>query len=107
MRAYVFSDTVKRALLYNGYNVKHVMNITDVGHLTSDDDAGDDKMEKGALRENKTVWDIADYYTEAFKKDAEKLNILPPTIYCRATEHIEQQDASYSLFSCLNEKRPS
>ncbi len=91
LRAYVFSDILKRTLLYNGYNVKHVMNITDVGHLTSDEDSGEDKMEKGASREKKTVWEIANFYTESFKKDIALLNILPPAVYCKATEHIKEQ----------------
>ena len=91
LRAYVFSDILKRTFLYNGYKVKHVMNITDVGHLTSDEDSGEDKMEKGALREKKTVWELAEFYTEAFKKDMSLLGILSPDIYCKATEHIPQQ----------------
>lgn len=91
LRSYVFSDILKRTLLYNGYNVKHVMNITDVGHLTSDEDSGEDKMEKGASREKKTVWEIANFYTESFKKDIALLNILPPAVYCKATEHIKEQ----------------
>ncbi len=91
LRAYVFSDILKRTLLYNGYKVKHVMNITDVGHLTSDEDSGEDKMEKGASREKKTVWEIADFYAEAFKKDLALLNILPPDVYCKATDHIKEQ----------------
>jgi len=91
LRAYITSDILKRILLYNGYKVKHIMNITDVGHLVSDDDHGEDKMEKGAAREKKTVWEIAEFYTEAFKKDAEMLNILPPTVYCKATDHIKEQ----------------
>jgi cysteinyl-tRNA synthetase len=93
LRAYVFSDILKRTLLYNGYKVKHVMNITDVGHLTSDEDSGEDKMEKGASREKKTVWELADFYTESFKKDIALLNILPPAIYCKATDHIKEQIA--------------
>ncbi|MEQ8188290.1 MAG: cysteine--tRNA ligase [Candidatus Eremiobacterota bacterium] len=91
LRAYVFSDILKRTLLYNGYKVKHVMNITDVGHLTSDEDSGEDKMEKGASREKKTVWEIANFYTESFKKDIALLNILPPDVYSKATDHIKEQ----------------
>ena len=68
LRTYVFEDVLKRTLVALGYKVKHVVNITDVGHLTSDSDSGDDKMEKGASREGKTVWQIADAYTAAFKK---------------------------------------
>jgi cysteinyl-tRNA synthetase len=77
--------------LFNGYTVKHVMNITDVGHLTSDADDGEDKMLKGARREKKTVWEIAEYYTKSFKDDIQKLHILPPTIWSKATDHIKEQ----------------
>lgn len=91
LRAYLFEDWLKRVLLFNGYNVKHVMNITDVGHLTSDADTGEDKMLKGAKRENKTVWEVAEFYTRAFQKDIKKLNILSPTIWCKATAHIKEQ----------------
>lgn len=91
LRSYIFADILKRALLYNKYDVNHVMNITDVGHLTSDADTGEDKMEKGSQREGKTVWDIARFYTESFKKDINRLNILEPNIWCKATDHIEQQ----------------
>jgi cysteinyl-tRNA synthetase len=78
-------------LLYNGYTVKHVMNITDVGHLTGDRDMGEDKMESGAAREGKSAWDIAAYYTRAFRRDLELLNVLEPDIWCRATDSIEEQ----------------
>jgi len=71
--------------------VKHVQNITDVGHLTSDEDAGEDKMEAGAKREGKSAWDVAKFYTKAFKSDFKKLNILPPDIWCKATDHIKEQ----------------
>lgn len=91
LRSYIFEDVLKRVLLWNKYNVKHVMNITDVGHLTSDADTGEDKMLLGANREKKTVWQIADFYTKAFKADIKQLNILPPTIYCQATDHIKEQ----------------
>ncbi|OGH95189.1 MAG: cysteine--tRNA ligase [Candidatus Magasanikbacteria bacterium RIFOXYD2_FULL_41_14] len=91
LRTYVFEDILKRSLLFLGYKVKHVMNITDVGHLTSDADTGEDKMEKGAKREGKTAWDIARFYTEAFEHDIAELNILPPDIYCRATDYIKEQ----------------
>jgi len=69
LRTYVFEDIFKRVLEYNGYNVKHVMNITDVGHLTGDMDMGEDKLEEGARREGKTAWEIAEFYTKAFKED--------------------------------------
>jgi cysteinyl-tRNA synthetase len=91
LRTYIFSDILKRALIYNGYKVKHVMNITDVGHLTSDADTGEDKMEKGARRERKTAWEIADFYIGEFKKDIKNLNIIEPNILCRATGHIREQ----------------
>jgi len=91
LRAYVFSDLLKRTLLYNGYEVKHIMNITDVGHLTDDADAGEDKVEIRAEREGKSAWDIADFYIKAFKADFQALNIIPPTTYCRATEYIQEQ----------------
>ena len=93
LRTYVFEDILKRTLLYNGFAVQHVMNITDVGHLTDDADQGDDKMEKGAWREGKTVWQIAEKYTRAFQQDIADLNILGPDIWCKATDHIEQQIA--------------
>jgi cysteinyl-tRNA synthetase len=89
LRTYVFEDVLKRSLQYLGFEVKHVMNITDVGHLESDSDTGEDKMALGASREKKTVWEIARFYEEAFLKDCSLLNIARPTIVCRATEHIE------------------
>ncbi len=101
LRSYFFEDIMKRVLLYNGYDVKHIMNITDVGHLVSDADEGEDKMEKGAMREGKTVWDIAEFYTQEFKNDIEKLNILPPSIWCKATDHITEQ---IELVKCLEAK---
>ena len=75
LRSYIFEDILKRALLYDGYKVKHVMNITDVGHLTGDMDMGEDKLEVGAKREGKSARAIAEFYTNAFKKDIKKLNI--------------------------------
>lgn len=91
LRSYIFEDILRRTLEYNGYKVKHVINITDVGHLTSDADTGEDKMEKGAKRENKTAWDIAKYYTEAFKKDLKKINVKTPTYWTKATDYIPHQ----------------
>lgn len=91
LRSYIFEDVLKRVLLFNGFKVKHVMNITDVGHLTSDADEGEDKMLKGAKREKKTVWQVADFYTKAFQNDIQKLNILDPDVWCKATEHIKEQ----------------
>ena len=93
LRTYIFEDILKRVLLYNGFQVKHVMNITDVGHLTGDRDMGEDKMEKGALREGKSAWEIAAFYTRAFQDDIEQLNILPPDIWCKATDAIPEQIA--------------
>jgi len=91
LRTYVFEDILRRVLLYNGYEVRHVMNITDVGHLTSDSDTGEDRMEKGARRTGKTAWEIAELYAAEFKKDLQRLNILEPTVWCRATDHIAEQ----------------
>lgn len=91
LRTYIFSDVLKRVLTYNGYKVRHVMNITDVGHLTGDRDMGEDKLEQGAQREGKSAWEIAAHYTEAFKKDIERLNILSPTVWCKATDTIPEQ----------------
>ena len=89
LRTYIFEDILEKSLEYIGYNVKRVMNITDVGHLTGDGDTGEDKMLKGAARENKTVWEIAEYYTEAFFNDADKLNIRKPLIIEKASDLIE------------------
>lgn len=88
-RAYLFMDTLRRVLKYNGYKLKHVMNITDVGHLVSDADEGEDKMLKAARRENKNPFEIAKYYTEDFMKNLELLNIDKPEIIAKATEHIK------------------
>ncbi|MEJ2729880.1 MAG: cysteine--tRNA ligase [Deltaproteobacteria bacterium] len=101
LRTYIFEDILKRVLVYNGYTVKHVMNITDVGHLTGDRDMGEDKMEKGAAREGKSALDIADYYTQAFKKDIAHLNILEPDIWVKATDTLPEQIA---LVKTLEEK---
>ena len=101
LRTYIFEDILKRVLVYNGYAVKHVMNITDVGHLTGDRDMGEDKMEKGAAREGKSAWDIADFYTRAFKEDIAHLNILEPDIWVKATDTIPEQIA---LVKMLEEK---
>ena len=89
LRTYIFEDVLKKSMEYIGLEVKHVMNITDVGHLESDSDTGEDKMALGASREKKTVWEIARFYEEAFLKDCQLLNIATPTIICRATEHIK------------------
>lgn len=88
LRAYVNSDILRRTLEYAGWRVKHVMNVTDVGHMTSDEDAGEDKLEVGARREGKTPLEIARYYEDYFFREIQRINILRPTIVCRATEHI-------------------
>ena len=80
LRSYIMEDVLEKYLLFSGYDVKRVMNITDVGHLSSDADTGEDKMVKGAKRENKTVMDIAQFYTEAFFNDCKKLNIKTHSI---------------------------
>ena len=89
LRAYLFMDNLRRVLKYNGYKLKHVMNITDVGHLVSDADEGEDKMLKAAKRENKNPYEIAEFYMNAFLKDIDSLNIDRPEIIARATEHID------------------
>lgn len=89
LRAYLFMDNLRRVLKYNGYNLKHVMNITDVGHLVSDADEGEDKMLKAAKRENKNPFEIAEFYMNAFLKDIDLLHIDRPEIIARATEHID------------------
>lgn len=89
LRAYLFMDNLRRVLKYNGYNLKHVMNITDVGHLVSDADEGEDKMMKAAKRENKNPFEIAEFYMNAFLADIDKLNVDRPEIIARATEHID------------------
>jgi cysteinyl-tRNA synthetase len=91
LRTYLFVDTLRRALAFSGYRVRHVMNITDVGHLTSDQDSGEDKMEKGSLRTGKSAWEIAREYTQAFKDDLALLNIAQPDTWCAATDHIAEQ----------------
>ncbi|MDR0516693.1 MAG: cysteine--tRNA ligase [Fibromonadaceae bacterium] len=91
LRTYLFEDLLRRTLEYFDFKVRHVINITDVGHLTSDEDSGEDKMEKGAERTGKSVWEVAEYYTEKFKRDLERLNVLPPAVWCKATDHIKEQ----------------
>ena len=88
LRTYVFEDVLRRVLERNGYDVTHVMNVTDVGHLTDDADEGEDKMLVGARERGMTVWEIANFFTRAFFTDAQKLGIVRPTVVCRATEHI-------------------
>ena len=93
LRAYVFTDTLGRALTWKGYSLTHIINITDVGHLTSDADAGDDKMEAAAKANQQSIWDIAAHYTAAFKGNIEALNIRQPTRWSVATDHIEEMIA--------------
>lgn len=88
LRAYLFEDLLRRMFEYAGYEVTHVMNVTDVGHLTDDDDSGEDKMLRSAREQDMTVWEIAEFYTEAFFRDIDRLNVERPTVVCRATEHI-------------------
>jgi cysteinyl-tRNA synthetase len=101
LRTYLFEDLLRRSLEYFGFKVCHVMNITDVGHMTSDQDEGEDKMEKGAERTGKSVWEVAEFYTQRFKEDLEFLNILPPVIWCKATDYIKEQ---IELIERLEEK---
>ncbi|MGD9324008.1 MAG: cysteine--tRNA ligase, partial [Desulfobacterales bacterium] len=102
LRTYIFEDILKRVLRYNDFQVKHVMNITDVGHLTGDRDMGEDKMEKGARREGRTAWEIAEFYTRAFESDIALLNIIAPDIWVKATDTISDQ---IELIKILEEKK--
>ena len=107
LRTYIMEDVLEKALNYLGYPVKRVMNITDVGHLSSDADTGEDKMLKGARREHKTVMEIAQYYTDAFFSDCEKLNIKRPDIVQPATGCVDDyiriistlMDKGYAYFA--------
>ncbi len=99
--AYIYWDLLLRILKQNGYGVKRVMNITDVGHLTSDADEGEDKMEKGARREGKTVWEVAQFYTDDFMKTFRALGLIEPDELCRATDYIEAQT---KMVDILDEK---
>ena len=106
LRAYVFPDILKRVLMYNGYNVNHTINLTDFGQLTSDADTGEDKMMKGLRRENmdislESMHLLSDKFIEAFKKDMESLNILPPTQFSRASDYVKEQ---INLIRTLEEK---
>jgi cysteinyl-tRNA synthetase len=89
--SYIRWDILVRVLQLNNYNVKRVMNITDVGHLVSDADEGEDKLEKGAQREGKSAWEVAKVYSDDFFEGMQELNLLQPSIYAKATEHIPQQ----------------
>lgn len=101
LRTFFFEDILLRVLKYNGFNVKYVMNITDVGHLTDDADTGDDKMEVSAKKSGKNVWELAEYYTGVFKHDVEKMNMIVPDLYTKATEYIKEQ---IDLIMCLEAK---
>jgi cysteinyl-tRNA synthetase len=90
MRTYTNNDILKRTLTYLGYKVNHVMNVTDVGHLTGDDDSGIDKLEKGATKSNKTVWEVVKFFTDNFFETMDALNISRPDVTCKATDHIEE-----------------
>lgn len=96
-RTYTTADLLKRVLEYGGFDVDYVMNLTDVGHLTGDNagdaDTGEDRMEKSAVKEGKTAWEIAEFYADAFIKDYEKLNLEKPRLFAKATEHIKEQIA--------------
>jgi cysteinyl-tRNA synthetase len=98
-RKYVNDDTIRRTMMYLGYQVKHVMNVTDVGHLVSDGDEGEDKLEKGAKKHGKTVWEVAEFFTQQFIESMNKLNIIPADVLPKATEHIKEQiDMIQKLF---------
>jgi cysteinyl-tRNA synthetase len=101
LRTYIFEDVLKKVLEYDGYEVTHMINITDVGHLQSDEDNGEDKMAIGAKRENKDILELARFYEDGFMSDLEKLNIKKPNIIARATEHIEDM---INLIKKLEEK---
>jgi cysteinyl-tRNA synthetase len=93
LRAYIFADTLRRVLEWKGHEVVQVINITDVGHLTSDMDEGKDKLELASEREHRSVWDIAAHYTDAFMHDLEELRVRPPSVWARATDHVEEMIA--------------
>jgi cysteinyl-tRNA synthetase len=99
--SYIRWDTLVRTLKHNGFDVKRIMNITDVGHLVSDADEGEDKLEKGAKREGKSAWEIAKRYTDEFFEGMDELNLMQPSVYAKATEHIPEQLA---LIKILEEK---
>src|SRR6266700_4097379 len=100
-RSFTTADLLIRVLKLNGYAVKFVMNITDVGHLTSDADSGEDKLEKSAKKEGKTVWEIAEFYTDIFLKDYKAFDLTEPELFAKATDHIKEQIA---LVGRLEEK---
>ncbi|OGK09366.1 cysteine--tRNA ligase [Candidatus Roizmanbacteria bacterium RIFCSPHIGHO2_01_FULL_35_10] len=100
-RKYINDDLLKRTLNYLGFKVKHVMNITDVGHLTSDEDAGEDKLEKGAKKAGKTVWEVAQFYTDFFLNSLKSTNVIMPELLIRATDHIQEM---LQLINILKQK---
>lgn len=107
LRTYIHEDVLEKTLEFLGYDVMRAMNITDVGHLESDADQGEDKMLEGAKRENKTVWEVAEYYTKAFFNDCEKLNVRKPKLLGKATDYISSyiefikvlEDKGYTYFT--------
>jgi cysteinyl-tRNA synthetase len=101
LRRYIFEDILYRTLIYNGFNVKHIINVTDVGHLTSDSDIGEDKIEKAAKKEGKTAKEITHYYFKEFEKDLKKINFTMPDKWTWATEYIKEQ---IELIKILEEK---
>lgn len=101
LRKYIMDDVLVRALRYQGFEVNHVMNITDVGHLVSDDDAGEDKLEKGARKHGISVWEVAKRFEEHFWKSLDTVHVQRPTVSCRATDHIAEQIA---MIRSLEEK---
>ena len=101
LRSYLFEDILRRVLEFNGYQVTHVMNITDVGHLTDDADSGEDKMEVGTRRAGKSAWELAEIFTESLKGDLALLNIQEPHVWCKATDHIAEQ---VEMIQCIEAK---
>lgn len=99
LTAYIYWDLLIRALKSNHYEIKRVLNLTDVGHLTSDGDSGEDKLEKGAKREGKTVYEIADYYIDLFRKDYKSLELVAPDVWARATDYIEDDIKAVELMT--------
>ena len=97
LTAYIYWDLLVRCLRANGYDVRRVLNLTDVGHLVSDADEGEDKLEKGAEREGKTVWEVAETYIDKFKKDYEALELVEPDIWARATDYIDEDIEAVDL----------
>ena len=93
LRTYVFADLLNRSLRFFGFDVRHVINITDVGHLVSDADTGDDKMEKAAREQKQSAWEIAAHWTRVFQADLAKLHCRPPDVWCKATDHIAEHIA--------------